>query len=314
MNTALSRETIVLAVLTYRRPHDLAAILPELHAQIVATNRDVRLLVVDNDPAAGAEDQVRRFAAEHPALEVRYEHEAEPGIAAARNRALAVSSDRRLLVYIDDDERPSEQWLSRLLETWTSTQPAAVVGPVVSTFSREPDAFVTAGRFFERRRLPTGTQVTVAATNNLLLDLDVVRRNALTFDTSLGTAGGSDTLFTRRLVRMGGRMIWCDEAVVLDVVPPERTTASWNLRRALRSGNSWSVTALRLEGGGAALRARLIGRGAVRIGGGAARAGWGLIAGRAGDRARGVRTIARGAGMVLGATGLLYREYARRTG
>jgi GT2 family glycosyltransferase len=310
--------TLAVAVLTYRRPGDLAEILPALATQIrrPGVPSGARLLVIDNDPAAGAADQVRRFAESAPDLDVRYEHEAEPGIAAARNRALDVSADRRLLLYIDDDERPSERWLDDLLTTWADGRPAAVVGPVVSTFEVEPSSFVRAGRFFDRRRLPTGTSVEVAATNNLLLDLDVVRGMGLRFDTTLGTVGGSDTLFTRRMSRAGHRLVWCDEAVVLDVVPAARTTTDWNLRRALRSGNSWSVTSLRLEHGilrRAGVRAQLLGQGAARIGGGAARAGIGGITGRAEHRARGIRSVARGVGMVLGASGLLYREYSRRS-
>ncbi|MFD1720814.1 glycosyltransferase family 2 protein [Amnibacterium endophyticum] len=301
---------VVVAVLTYKRPDDLAAVLPLLVDQAVDVPDGfaVEVLVVDNDPAAGARQQVEAFAASVP---VRYEHEAEPGIAAARNRALDRSSDARLLVYIDDDERPEPHWLRLLLETWLGHAAAGVVGPVVSTFAVEPPSFVRAGRFFDRRRLPSGTAVTVAATNNLLLDLDLVRAAGLRFDTTLGTVGGSDTLFTRGLVQAGGRMVWCDEAVVVDVVPAERTTTSWNLRRALRSGNSWSVTALRLEQGGPLQRARLVGRGAVRIGGGAARAAWGAVARSEAHRARGIRSVARGTGMVMGATGLLYREYKR---
>lgn len=316
MSTARDETTLVVAVLTYRRPDDLAAVLPALAAQARSIDPPAHLLVVDNDPAGGAAAQVLAFAAATPDLEVRYEHEAEPGIAAARNRAIEVSTDNRLLVYIDDDERPSERWLQDLVAVWEAGRPAGVVGPVVSTFEVDPSPFVIAGRFFDRRRLPTGSEVAVAATNNLLLDLDVVRGMGLRFDATLGTAGGSDTLFTRRLVKAGHRLVWCDEAVVVDVVPAARTTTDWNLRRALRSGNSWSVTALRLEDSALArvkVRVGLVGRGAIRVGGGAARAGFGTVTGRAVDRARGVRSIARGAGMLLGASGLLYREYARRS-
>lgn len=317
MNSATASITVVVAVLTFRRPADLAEALPALSDQMqrLPDSWSVRLLVVDNDPGAGARSQVEDFASATPGVEVVYEHEAEPGIAAARNRALDVSGDRRLLIYIDDDERPSEDWLRLLLETWRSERPAAVVGPVVSTFATPPSPFVTAGRFFDRRRLATGTEVRVAATNNLLLDLETVRAHGLRFDTALGTVGGSDTLFTLRLVRAGGRMVWCDEAVVVDVVPADRTTTEWNLRRALRSGNSWSVASLRAEPRPSRrlrVRAGLIGRGVVRVGGGAVRVGWGVASADPGHRARGIRAIARGSGMLMGATGLLYREYARR--
>ena len=84
---------------------------------------------------------------------MRYVHEPEPGIAAARNRALDEAGPADLLVFIDDDERPVDGWLARLVETYRVDRPTAVVGPVVSEYEQQPDAWVSAGRFFDRRRL-----------------------------------------------------------------------------------------------------------------------------------------------------------------
>ena len=176
---------------------------------------------------------------------VAYEHEPTPGIPAARNRALDASAGDDLLVFIDDDERPGQTWLALLLETFVEHSAVAVVGSVRSVYEAAPSAWVQAGRFFERRRPPTGTSLSVAATNNLLLDLRVVRRLGLAFDRRMGLNGGDDTLFTRKLARHG-LMVWCDEAVVTDVVPAHRSTREWVVRRALRSGNSWSLTSVRL--------------------------------------------------------------------
>ncbi len=46
---------------------------------------------------------------------------------------------------------------------------------MISEFDAEPEPWVQAGDFFRRRRLSTGTEVTVAATDNLLLDMAVIR-------------------------------------------------------------------------------------------------------------------------------------------
>lgn len=227
--------TVTLAVLTFRRPTDLDAVLPLLVEQAAAQGDayEVGVLVVDNDPGGGARTQVEAFARTATGggtsgIAVRYAHEPVPGISAARNRALT-EAGTRLLVFIDDDERPSERWLSLLLAQRERDEPAAVVGSVVSTYDVEPDAWVRAGGFFTRRRLTSGTRVDVAATNNLLLDLDVVRRLGLSFDLAFGLGGGEDMLFSRQLRARGGQIVWCDEAVVTDVVPAERSAAasSW---------------------------------------------------------------------------------------
>jgi glycosyltransferase involved in cell wall biosynthesis len=301
---------VIIAALTYRRPDDLSELLPLLVAQAEEADQPTTVLIVDNDPAAGAKEQVESFG-----HDIRYAHAPEPGIAAARNVALEHAADQDVLVFIDDDERPVPQWLSLLLAEWRRTRPAAVIGPVVSEFAARPDAWVEAGRFFDRRRLPTGTEITVAATNNLLLDLAFVRQHGLRFDLRFGLTGGSDTLFTRQLHRAGGRMIWCDEAVVTDVVPAKRVTRQWVLQRAFRSGNSWATTSVVLAGAGAgaklSTRARVVGQGVPRVIGGAARLAAGALLRRLDLRARGMRTIARGAGMISGSVGLAYMEYKR---
>lgn len=298
---------VVVAALTYRRPADLAALLPQLDREAGGVGDLVDVLIVDNDPDGGARPQVEGFGGAH------YLHAPIPGIAAARNAALDASGDADLLVFIDDDERPVEHWLALLLATWRTSRPAAVIGPVVSTFDEEPSPWVQAGRFFSRRRLPTGTEVQVAATNNLLLDLGVVRASGLRFDERFGLTGGSDTLFTRQLRAAGGRMVWCDEAIVTDVVPRSRVDRQWVMHRAYRSGNSDALTALALARGlrRTALRLRFAAKGGVRMVAGAI-PGW--IGHRTGSltmEARGARRRARGAGMLAGALGRAYVEYRR---
>jgi succinoglycan biosynthesis protein ExoM len=313
---------LTIAVLTFRRDEDLLQVLPLLDEQAArnaTTGFEVRILVVDNDPAAGAAATVRTVAS-GAATPIDYANETTPGISAARNRALSESADSRLLVFIDDDERPTEHWLALLLETWRQTSATAVVGPVISDYELPPDPWIVAGAYFVRRRMPTGTMTDVAGTNNLLLDLDFVRSSNIRFDPQLGLSGGEDTLFTRQLVRAGGSIVWCDEAIVLDFVPKERSTRRWVVTRAMSSGNAWSITSVKLatsSGARAATRLRLTALGAMRVGGGGARMVAGTVLGRMDLRARGVRTAARGAGMLSGAWGFKYLEYRRpkpRTG
>lgn len=300
---------VVVAVLTYRRPEDLRALVPLLRDQVMRSPLPAEVLVVDNDPANGARAAIE--AADGP---IRYAHEPVPGIAAARNRALDEARGARAVVFIDDDERPRPDWLATLVDHWLTSGVTAVIGPVISEFDAPLSDWVFAGDFFRRRRLPTGTRVEVAATNNLLLDLAWVDRYGLRFDEEFGVSGGSDTLFTRQLVRLGGTMEWNDEALVTDVVPAARSTPWWVLQRAFRSGNGWSRVSLRLAENPAVKarhRAVLIGRGALRLLAGTARAGLGTALHRTDHQAKGIRTAARGLGLVLGAFGYVYSEYKR---
>ncbi|TFD72802.1 glycosyltransferase family 2 protein [Cryobacterium sp. Hb1] len=320
VNRSTGDPRVVIAVLTYRRPADLEELLPELLDQAGMVLAPVEIIVIDNDPDAGARTLVtdtRWVEAGEPAstggTPIRYVHEPTPGIASARNRALQEGQGADLLIFIDDDERPSSHWLVQLLDTYSTYRPAAVVGPVLSQYDIEPDQWIRAGGFFERRRFTTGTPVSLAATNNLLLDLAQVRRLELSFDERFGLSGGSDSLFTRQLHQRGGQMIWCDEAIVIDIVPADRLTREWVLQRAFRMGNTWSR--INLDDTDRAkrvlVRMNLQARGAARLCGGIVRYIAGSLVGQVPLRARGLRTAARGAGMLAGSVGSVYHEYKR---
>jgi succinoglycan biosynthesis protein ExoM len=305
---------VVVATLTYRRSDHISELVPLLLAQSrgVGPGYTADVLVVDNDPQAGAGQAVDAFAA----ADLRYVVESAAGISAARNRAIDESGAAELLVFIDDDERPSPGWLDALLATQQATGAAAVAAGVVSHFEGTVDPWIVAGGFFARRHridLATGSSIPVAATNNLLLDLRVVRSLGLRFDPAFGLSGGEDSLFTQLLTRSGASMVWCADATVTESVPADRITRRWVLLRSISSGNSEAQVALRLAGSGAGLRLRLtwLTGGLARVGAGLLRAAGGAVVRSNRHQARGLRAAARGAGMAGGAIGWHYQEYRR---
>ncbi len=303
--------SVTIAVLTYQRPGQLATLLPELVRQAREQEPPAGVIVVDNDPAGSARQAVEALRLD----EVAYLHEARPGIAMARNAALRAAADYDVLVFIDDDETPEPDWLSVMLGAHARLGGAAITGPVLRKHEHEPAPWVRAARVMDRRRFPTGTLMEAAGTGNLLLSLSHVRRHGITFDDELGIAGGSDHLFTKQLRRTGGAIYWCDEAVVHELVPGDRLTGRWTLRRGYRSGSATVRVDLMLADT-AATRARV--RIAALVGGlgrvvfGAARVGAGLVTANADRKGRGAWTAARGAGLVGGSVGHGYSEYRRR--
>ena len=304
---------ISVITLTYRRPADLAEALPALLGH-VEEQPGAELIVVDNDEQPTARQVVEQYTSDHA---VRYVHEPRPGIAAARNRGLDEAAASDFVVFIDDDERAEEGWLAALLATQRDYGSTGVAGAVVSVFDGPVDPWIEAGRFFRRRRHATGTRVPVVATNNLLLDARALRGWGLRFDEAFGLSGGSDTVLSLQVGQQGGFFVWCDEAVVLDVVPPSRATRRWVLRRAFRMGNTGSRARVHVaRSTGERLRVRIASgaQGAARIAGGTARMAVGAVATDPRRKALGLRTAVRGAGMLLGAGGYVYSEYARTSG
>ena len=307
--------SVAIAVLTYRRPAEIAAGLPLVIAQgEQLEGAMVSVVVIDNDAAGSARSTVEAIAAGSTFVTVRYVIEPVPGIAAARNRAIDETVDADVLVFIDDDEQPTDGWLTPLIDTWQRTGAAAVMGRVVSDFDGALDDWVAAGEFFRRRSMATGTEITVAAAGNLLLDRLQLQRLGVRFDERLGLAAGEDSLFSRELVRRGGRIAWCEESVAIDRVPSDRMTRRWVLDRARSHGNSETVVQLFLAdtpAERARVRFAAATRGSVRVVGGSARYCLGVLTGSLRHQARGLRTAHRGLGIAAGAAGVIVREYAR---
>lgn len=314
--TAVEPLILTVVVLTFRRPAELIRALPAIVRQAEELGQDATLaatasvVVVDNDSLASARKAVESLGSRL----IDYVVEPEPGIAAARNRGLDHAAESDLLVYIDDDESPRDGWLGSLVRTWREFHATAVMGRVISVFDGELEPWITAGDFFWRPTMPSGTVIQIAAAGNLLLDLRQVRRLGLRFDNRFGLTGGEDTLFSRQLIAAGGRIVWCDESEATDFVPPERVTRAWVLTRSRRNGNTTTAIDLYLAGSRRrrlVIRARALGGGAARIASGTARWGSGLATGSLRHQARGLRLANRGIGMIAAATGTVYEEYRR---
>jgi succinoglycan biosynthesis protein ExoM len=312
--------SVTVFVPTYKRPENLRTMIPQLLHQarqleawgVGAAEVPCRvdILVVDNDPDESARPVVEGLSSDS----VRYAAEPRPGVSAARNRAFDETSESDLLCCIDDDERPSEDWLAALVGTWSIDQPAAVSGRVVAENEHELDPFIRAGRFFVRRLLDTGTPISVTAAGNVLFDLRQIRGLGLRFDERLGLIGSEDTMLSKQLVAAGGRMVWCAEAIAVETVPSSRATKQWVLRRQLRNGNSEVAVDLFLAGSlleRVAVRLRRSAGGTARVVGGVLIHLLGVVGRSRERRARGLRAAYRGAGMIAGALGLVYAEYAR---
>ena len=307
---------VVIAVLTFRRTELLIPLIAALREQLDSARdpqRTFRILVVDNDPEGSGR---RALEAAGSWSDVTCVIESRRGIAAARNRALDEAAADRLLVFIDDDEVPDDGWLSALLQTYYAHEPAAIAGPVRTVYLGEVDPWVIEGGFVDRSHrdhLRTGDVVAEAATNNLLLDLDIVRLLSLRFDETLGLGSGEDSLFTRRLTESDQLILWCADAWVSDLRPAERTTRLAALRRSFSFANSSARVQLRLATGtkpGQLVAAcKIVFGAAPRMLLGSVQFLAGSVGRRVAWQANGARLVAKGSGQLTGALGLRYEEY-----
>jgi len=227
---------ISVCICTFRRPELLTRLIEAISNQRRDPRVSFDVVVVDNDADRSAEPIVRDFR-NRTDLEMIYDVEPQRNISLARNRAIRHASGN-LVAFLDDDECPVQDWLLQLYNTWRAHDADGVLGPVVPDYPAEAPAWLRAGRFFERRRLQTGSCISGrdARTGNVLLRRSVLASDNGWFDPAFGRTGGEDSDFFRRQFANGRVFVWCDEAVAHETVPPERWSASFHLKRYWRSG------------------------------------------------------------------------------
>jgi succinoglycan biosynthesis protein ExoM len=302
-------------ICTFRRPDGLTLALRSLHAQVLASMsaEDIMIIVVDNDSERSASEVCARSAETCP-FALRYIHQPQRGLSNARNSALdaAAASGARFVAFLDDDEMATPHWLEGLHSSMKSSGADAVVGPVLPIFAKMPPAYMLDGGFFVTSLPHSDGLTTDGYSGNSLLDRASKTVHALRFDQSCNETGGEDTLFFRSLIKQGGRIAWCPEAIVWESIPKDRATVRWLARRWYRTGTIEAQLgrhpALSWRG-----RARNFGKGVARLGAGALLMLWAAISGTPSRRSAMVGrlyTLSRGAGLLASAIGHDYREYA----
>jgi glycosyltransferase involved in cell wall biosynthesis len=194
------------------------------------------VVVVDNDSARSAREVAR--LRDDGSGRVVYVCEERQSISWARNAAVAHASGT-LIAFLDDDEFPEPEWLSRMYKTLRSHGAAGVLGPVLPHFEATPPAWLMKSGLCLRQSFDTGTPLRdtrYMRTGNVLLARPLFDGVAVPFDPRFGRTGGEDAEFFGRMLTAGHSFVWCNEARVYEEVPKERQTLAYHFRRSLLRG------------------------------------------------------------------------------
>jgi succinoglycan biosynthesis protein ExoM len=300
---------ISIIIITYRRPHGLVRVLEGLdRQQCLDKSRSFRVsaIVVDNDKEKSAAASVEQFKL-GSAMSVHYISEPAQGIPIARNAGMAaMPDDAEFFCFIDDDEWPGERWIDELLKTQRATGADCVLGAVIPVYPDSAPRWMVKSRVFDSWQFPDQALLSEAASNNVMISNEFIRRSRLAFDERMRMTGGSDYLFFRQAVAQGMRIVWSAGAPVYEEVPMSRLTLRWIIQRQYRLGNTFSVSE-RLAGTPVGL-AKLVVKGILRMGLGVAMMPALFFSSYFGMRA--IVHLLRGAGTIAGAFGHVHQEYS----
>jgi glycosyltransferase involved in cell wall biosynthesis len=108
----MNQQSISICIATKDRSEDLKKTLRSLADVNVPENYETELVFVDNMSVDNTIDVMRKFS--HKFIEVRIFKEPKPGVANARNRAIAEAKGA-ILLWTDDDVRFPENWIQLMI-------------------------------------------------------------------------------------------------------------------------------------------------------------------------------------------------------
>jgi hypothetical protein len=232
----VSADFISIIIPTQRRPEGLTTAVRSAFAQRGVDVTRIELVVVDNDQAASAEPIVTRLSAEAP-FPVVYVHEPNPGVANARNAAMAAAGGS-LIAFLDDDEEAPAHWLAALLAVQARHDADAVFGPVRGRARQaEPAHRAYLERFFSRQ----GPAAEGVIDHYYGCGDSLVRRAALPdrfapFSAARNLIGGEDDMLFGQMQEAGARFAWAPQAWVWEDPLPSRQTLAYTIPRAFAYG------------------------------------------------------------------------------
>lgn len=242
------RDHISICICTFHRNALLARLLRSLALLETGDLFSYSLVVVDNDASGPARQTVARLK-EELNLDITYGIEPLQAIAAARNHSLRLAKGN-YIAFIDDDEFASPHWLLTMYRAIQTFDVNGALGPVHPFFENKPPVWLVKSGFCERPVHRTGTLLdwNQTRTGNVLLKKKVFDTHGLCFDLRYKTSG-SDKEFFREAMDLGYRFISVEEAPVYEIVPSERQTKGYHLKRAvLHASNERKYRAPLLHG------------------------------------------------------------------
>jgi len=243
------------SIQTYNRAETLATTLESLRALRCPKGVDYEILVVDNNSSDYTPEVIRRYAT---ILAPRLRSVSEPrqGLSRARNRGLREARGE-IVCFIDDDVKVDPGWLEAVSSAFTKHSATVVGGRSYLIYPTFRPEWLPPTKEFLLSRLDHGDEVLVNTNKQLFgLNLSVLRQAALEvrgFNAQFGRnrrslASGEEADFLARIKRTGAVVVYEPEAVVGHMVPFERITKTWLLRRSYVGGVN-SIQ-LQITGGG----------------------------------------------------------------
>jgi len=228
--------TCSICIATYKRKQLLRNLLKSIYAQNLPQNITLQIVVVDNDIEKSAEEIIQEFRSDD---KIRLEYHSQPKKNISLTRNVSVKNAQgEYLLFIDDDETADVNWINEHLKAIKTFEADGVFGRVVPEFPENTPNWIKAGDFFNKKSPPTGELATSVATSNCIVKANLLKNEPGPFSPEYGLTGGEDTHLFYKLRKGGAKLISSREAIVREIIPPDRTRVKWLIKKSYQTGNA----------------------------------------------------------------------------
>jgi succinoglycan biosynthesis protein ExoM len=226
---------ISICTCTRNRQKGLKNLLESLNNLKAPPNANIKIIVIENNFKNLSEDIVKAFASTSR-FNTRYFLETRQGLAYARNRSVRESIGSDFCCFVDDDQIVASDWLFELVKCQREFDADGIWGPNPPIFSNIVPSYIR--QFHTLKLFDYGTIVTYASTNCLLLRKEYLDKINGPFDIRLNYSGGEDIYLAYLISKLGGIIRFNPNAIAYEIIPNDRTTIKYIVRRSFRNANT----------------------------------------------------------------------------
>ena len=232
--------TLVICICTYNRKLSLIRCLKSIKNLYVDLNIKIQIIIVDNSEKYTSYKLVKNLKKSFKYKIIQL-HEKRRGVVYARNRCLSEAKkiNPKFISFIDDDCIVDRFWLKNIFKTIKLTNAEIVTGPqlALKKNSLNYSNLINYSQFFEKKYKNNIQRVNWAASNNVFLEYNIVKKHRSVFDKTLNKFGiGEDQLFFSKLNSYGHIIYWSKAVKVFENIHVHRLNLKWLIRRSFRLG------------------------------------------------------------------------------
>ena len=227
---------ILICICTYKRNNILKKCLMSFKKVVIPFNINIKFLIVDNTINGNAKSLINKVKKKFN-YKISYINEKKRGIVHARNKCLEemrkINCD--YFSFLDDDCEIDSKWFVNFKKIINIHKVSIVTGPQIHKSNTKNNNNLES--IFERKINDNKKFVNWAASNNVIINKNVLLSSNIKFDVNLNKFGiGEDQLFFLQLHKKGHQILWNKEIRVYERKHSHRSTMKWVTDRSFRLG------------------------------------------------------------------------------